>query len=302
MDFNEACLNLNLPPIFTLSTLKKQYRMMSLKYHPDKHMPDTSGFYCNKFKIIAESYQYLYKYLEERDEINIENDNGENNDDSYNSLFTNFLSSFFQKDPILVQNAIQTIIDDCHNLSIKTFEKMERDTAIKLFEFINNYHHVLHISTETVEKIKNIVNSKVENDNMIILNPLLDDLLLDNIYILHFEEEKYYIPLWHDELYYKHKDSQLVVKCIPELPENISLDCDNNIVITMEYKLEHVLQSNTIDYVLGKDTLKIPTRELFIRSIQKYTLKGCGISLIDQSDMYSNKCKSDVIFVIHLMF
>ena len=58
----------------------------------------------------------------------------------------------------------------------------------------------------------------------------------------------------------------------------------------------------TIDYVLGKDTLKIPTRELFMRSIQKYILKGCGISLIDHSDMYSNKCKSDVIFVIHMMF
>jgi len=302
MDFNDACLNLNLTPIFTVCELKKQYRMLSLKYHPDKHMPDADNFYCNKFKIIAESYHYLYTYLEERDGISYESNNDENNDNSYNSLFTEFLSSFFSKDPTLIQNAIQTIISDCHNLSIKTFEKMERGTAIKLFEFINNYHHVLHISTETVEKIKNIVNSKVENDNMIILNPLLDDLLLDNIYILHFEEEKYYIPLWHDELYYKHKDSQLVVKCIPELPENISLDCDNNIVITMEYKLEHVLQSNTIDYVLGKDTLKIPTRELFIRSIQKYTLKGCGISLIDQSDMYSNKCKSDVIFVIHLMF
>ena len=62
MDFNEACLNLNLTPIFTSLELKKQYRMMSLKYHPDKHMPDTDGFYSNKFKIIAESYQYLHKY------------------------------------------------------------------------------------------------------------------------------------------------------------------------------------------------------------------------------------------------
>ena len=93
---------------------------------------------------------------------------------------------------------------------------MDRDTAIKLFEFINDYHHVLHISSDTVDKIKIIVNDKVENDNMVILNPLLDDLLLDNIYILHFEEQKYYVPLWHDELYYNHKDNQLVVKCLPE--------------------------------------------------------------------------------------
>ena len=221
-------------------------------------MPDIDDFYCNKFKIIAESYQYLYKYLEERDGINGEINKDENNDDSYNSLFTGFLSSFFMKDPILVENTIQTIINDCHNLSLNTFEKMDRDTAIKLFEFINNYHHILHISSDTVEKIKIIVNDKVENDNMVILNPLLDDLLLDNIYILHFEEQKYYVPLWHDELYYNHKDNQLVVKCLPELPDNISLDNYNNLIITIEYKLEHMIQQDTIDYSLGKEILKIP--------------------------------------------
>ena len=156
MDFNEACLNLNLNTVFTSTELKKQYRLMSLKYHPDKHMPDKDGFYCNKFRIISDSYHYLYKYLEDRDGINDENNIGENNDDSYNSLFTGFLSSFFLKDPVQVQNVLQTILNDCHNLSIKTFEKMDRDTAIKLFEFINNYHHVLHISSETVDKLSTV--------------------------------------------------------------------------------------------------------------------------------------------------
>ena len=293
MDFNEACLNLQLNTPFNLTELKKQYRIMSLKYHPDKHIPDVDGFYCDKFKTINESYNHLCSYLEY-------NNNTCNEEITYTSLYTDFLSSYFSKDFDHIQTLIQTIINDCHNLSIKSFENMDKNTAIQVFEFINTYQHILHISNETVEKIKQIINDKVEHDNVVILNPSLNDLLNDNIYILSFEEQKYYVPLWHDEIYYNHNNNQLVVKCMPELTDNISLDNNNNLIIAISHSLTQMLQTPHIEYQLGNDCLLIPTRELYIRKIQKYIIKYKGISLIDHKDIYNNKCKSDVIFLINL--
>ena len=66
---------------------------------------------------------------------------------------------------------------------------MDKEKAMQIFEFINKYQHILYIPSSTVEKIKNIINEKMENDHIIILNPQLEDLFHDNVYILEFEEE-----------------------------------------------------------------------------------------------------------------
>jgi hypothetical protein len=64
MDFEKACLHLQIHQPFSLNELKKQYRMMALKYHPDKHMPDNDSYYANKFKGINEAYAFLNSHVE----------------------------------------------------------------------------------------------------------------------------------------------------------------------------------------------------------------------------------------------
>jgi len=269
--------------------------MLALKYHPDKHVPDTDKFYATKFKEIHASYDYLNTFLEENKELPSSVDESD-----YNSLFADFLSSFFTNNQPDVQSIIRTIIVDCHNLSIKLFENLDKEKAIQIFEFINTYQHILYISSETVEKIKNIINEKIENDNIIILNPNLDDLMADNIYMLDFEGEKYYVPLWHDEIYYKHKNNDLVIKCIPELPENISLDDNNNILITVYDTIASVINMEYISCTVGKGVYNIPVRELKIQKTQNYVIKRQGISLIKPTNVYDNTDKSNIIFVVHL--
>ena len=294
MNFNKACSILQINSTFSEIDLKKAYRIMALKHHPDKN-PNNQKESEEKFKEIQESYEYLNNYLQynkEKKDIKLD----------YNSIFSDFLSSFFNNGSPEVNNIVNSILRDGENASIKLFEKLDKDKAIKIFEFINTYQHILYVSKETVDKLKEIINQKIENDNMIILNPSLEDLLNDNIYVLTFEEEKYFIPLWHDEIYYKNKknNNDIVVKCIPELPDNISLDNNNNLIINVTFSISEILNKEYITYNIGNISYDINVTKLHVKSIQQYLIKGKGISLIQSNDIYDNTKKGNVIFQIHL--
>ena len=300
MDFNTACMNLNINSPFSKEKLKKQYRIMALKNHPDKH-PDNIEHYTEKFKEIGQSYEFLNNLNINDDNSNNSNDNSSEINSNYNDIFIKFLSTIFTNNYSDVKDIINTIIGDCQNISIKIFENMDKEKSIKFFEFINKYKDILHIPRSTVDKINNIINEKIINDNIIIINPSLDDLINDNIYILDFETEKYYVPLWHDEIYYKHKESDLIIKCMPDLPENISLDNDNNIIIEIKISIQLLLNYEYYPYKLGTQEYSIPINELRIKKKQSYILKQKGISLINNSNMYDNSLKSNIIFIIQLI-
>lgn len=294
MNFNKACSILQINSTFSEIDLKKAYRIMALKHHPDKN-PNNQKESEEKFKEIQESYEYLNNYLQynkEKKDIKLD----------YNSIFSDFLSSFFTNGSPEINNIVTSILRDGQNASIKLFEKLDKDKAIKIFEFINTYQHILYVSKETVDKLKEIINKKIENDNMIIINPSLEDLLNDNIYVLTFEEEKYFIPLWHDEIYYKNKknNNDIVVKCIPELPDNISLDNNNNLIINVTFSISEILNKEYITYNIGNISYDINVTKLHVKSIQQYLIKGKGISLIQSNEIYDNTKKGNVIFQIHL--
>lgn len=294
MNFNKACSILQINSTFSEIDLKKAYRIMALKHHPDKN-PNNQKESEEKFKEIQESYEYLNNYLQynkEKKDIKLD----------YNSIFSDFLSSFFTNGSPEINNIVTSILRDGQNASIKLFEKLDKDKAIKIFEFINTYQHILYVSKKTVDKLKEIINKKIENDNMIILNPSLEDLLNDNIYVLTFEEEKYFIPLWHDEIYYKNKknNNDIVVKCIPELPDNISLDNNNNLIINVTFSISEILNKEYVTYNIGTISYDINVTKLHVKSIQQYLIKGKGISLIQSNEIYDNTKKGNVIFQIHL--
>ena len=306
MNFNIACMTLEITSPFSLTDLKRQYRIMALKNHPDKHVPDVGNMYADKFKKIGASYEYLTNFLENssyEQEYDGKKNNSFSNDDTmdYNSLFTGFLSSFFSSNHSDVQEIISTILSGCQNISVTLFENMDKDRAIKIFEFINTYHHILYIPTNIVEKIKDIIIDKIKDDNIIILNPSFNDLLNDNIYMMDFEDEKYYVPLWHDEIYYKHNGNNLIVKCIPDLPENITLDNDNNLIINIYENISDIFNVEKISCGnYGGSDIYIPVDELKIVKLQKYVFKNIGISTINHTDMYDNTYKSNIVFIIHI--
>mgnify|MGYP003682509553 FL=1 len=88
---------------------------------------------------------------------------------------------------------------------------------------------------------------------------------------------------------------------MPDLPEDISLDNDNNIIIDIKISIQLLLNYEYYPYKLGTQEYSIPINELKIKKKQSYILKQKGISLINNNNMYDNSLKSNIIFIIQLI-
>jgi hypothetical protein len=117
------------------------------------------------------------------------------------------------------------------------------------------------------------------------------------------------VPLWHNELYFDSQDtetntnnkSEIIVLCNPELPENISIDEDNNIHIELKIEAnkmsELILGGQDIIVNLGSNNkqINIPLKQLYMKKEQYYTIRCEGITQILENDIYNISCKGDII-------
>lgn len=273
--------------------------MLALKYHPDKNR-DTVAESTTMFNNIKQAYEYLL--LREEDDVLIEDlDNeyagygygyggsyyGDGATGTYDTLFNMFITSLFRQaagnnrngsggiNPnhmAAIMTIVRSIASDCKAMSLKLFEGLDKMTALQIYEIIQQYHDVLHISDENLAEFTGIMKRKMEDDDIVILKPTLDDVLHDKIYVLDFEGKKYYIPLWHNELYYKIDDKRdLIVKCIPELPANVTLDANNDMYIDVRVPLtKELLEQQWIDVSVGSSSkvYQIRVSDLLLRRNQ----------------------------------
>lgn len=285
MNFKKASELLDLSQPFSLHDLKKNYRTKALITHPDKNpdCPDAN----KKFQEVNEAYQYLILYLEVKNEdINTD----------YQSLLDKFLQSLQTKDldKQLIRNLLNNIGKDCQNLSLKIFQNMEKGKAVDIYQIVVKYQKILHISDETTDKMAEIIREKIKDDNIIILNPTLGDLFKNNIYKLEFQGEIFYIPLWHSELHYEISKTNLIVKCIPDIPKHVSIDQYNNVHISLTLPSVGIFCREKIEFKLGETEFSIPMEKLFIKKYQTYCLKRKGISLIYEDDVYNIEQKGHI--------
>ena len=166
--------------------------------------------------------------------------------------------------------------------------------------FLYKYKKILHINDETLTMIKNIVFEKCEGSEVFILNPSIDDLFENNLYKLDVNNKIYIVPLWHNELYFDGVDGEIIVKCNPELPDNIYIDTNNNIVVNICIELRNtLLASPEVLFFIGKKQFAIPMDKITIQRNQTIILKEKGISKIQYGDsmisnMYNVNNKSDI--------
>ena len=146
-----------------------------------------------------------------------------------------------------------------------------------------------------------ITKNKYKYDECIILHPTIDNLLNDNIYRLRLVEHLYNVPLWHNELLYDHYGNDIYVKCYPILPENMSIDLDNNLHIDIEYRIIDIFEKSNIDIIIGKKVLTFNTSSLHLSKTQTLTFSREGISKINTKDVYDVSNRANIILHITLI-
>ena len=317
MDIKHALEVLNLKSNYTLEELKKSYRLRAMKHHPDKN--NNSEESCEKFKEINNAYLCLYNLSVSLGSHASHMDSGDEDStgaESYMSIFRIFMQSLLQKmytnisqdnAKVTIDMIIKIIVEDCHELSLKMFEDMDKETAYTIYEIIHKYHVVFHISNEKLLLFEKIIRKKMELDNLVIISVSLDDLLGDNnIYVLEHDDKKYYIPLWHTELYYKIGENQnipidLIVRCMPTTPSHIYIDTNNDIYIDLRMKIAELLEKKHISFQIGSKHFTIPAGVLYVKENQTYVLKGQGIPIIHSKNMYDTSEKSSIFVNIELL-
>jgi len=284
--------------------IKKKYRMMALKYHPDKNNSSDSA---EKFQEIHQAYEYLLKY-ENNNFFEIIDDSDSDDEDisdknSYSWVLYSFLKNVLQKESYnnLFYTIIQRLSTTCEKTALETLEKIDKKTLIKIHEIMNIHRDVLHFDDFFYEKIDEIIKNKIKNDECIILNPVLNDLFENNLYKLNINENIYIIPLWHHELVYDNAGCDIYVKCNPMLPENIEIDSNNNIHVRLRYNINELLDVEKVDIGISKNPIYLYPSQLKITKSQTILLREQGISKINQNDIYDITKKSDIYLNIRLL-
>jgi len=288
----------------TLEYLKKQYRKLALKNHPDKN--ENTQASNEKFIQINDAYNYLKGELAHLDK---HSENIVDNDDT-SSIYFDILHKFAQ--PLfegnyneIISQVISNIITTGKKLSETIFDELDRDTALNIYTFLSNNKQTLHIHEMVLDKIRDIVVNKYTNVEIYKLNPSINDLLNNNLYKLYINNELFLVPLWHNETFFDFSGCEIIVISEPELPNGITIDEDNNILIDVFISLQNDLPRLLFDIEMpfkvniGEKEYGIPLSKLYMKKEQQHRIKNSGLTKI-KKDIYDISEKSDIIVTIYI--
>jgi curved DNA-binding protein CbpA len=293
MNYNKACKILNISKDeLTIDTLKKQYRLNALLFHPDKNKSEDAS---EKFQDVQNAYEYLLKHIN----MDINSDIFQE-DNTYISILADFLKNVMKNDVQhqIFYTIIQKISTTCEEKALKTLEKIDKKLLIKIYELLNSQREVLHFSNDFLVKIKDLLNNKIKNDECIILNPIISDLFENNVYKLKVRDFTYVVPLWHHELVYDNSGNDIYVKCIPIINDDVEIDDKNNIIIDLKYTIQDLWNKDNVEFKIGERCFYFSPSQLKIKKTQTIVLKEQGISKINTVEIYDITQKSDII--LHL--
>ena len=318
MNIKDARTILGVSRDCSLTELNKRYRILALRLHPDKNgdTPDATV----AFQELNEAYQTLLPGA--KNTVNDPTDEANADNDTYSNIFMNFMKSLFKgkgncKKDGMNQNQNQVLLDLLHRIvhdyasvSVNAaLDSLDPAVLFQLYETLEQYNSAVSMDARIFEEITRIIREKMQNNNIIILKPSLKDVIQNNISVLQFGGQTFYVPLWHSELHYRIQDSdekQLIVKCMPVLPDHMSIDANNELHIDVRVDIKEML--NLSPGVLriplyDSECVELQVRELHIQSRQTIILRNNihGISLICANDIYDVSNKAPICVHVQLV-
>ena len=294
MNFQKACkiLDINDKQELNVDELKHKYKLYALKFHPDKNKSIDA---TEKFQEINSAYQYLCSHDIELNEPYQENT-------SYSDILFTFMNSIIpiDKDTNVIHIIIQKLTHVCESKSHDFLDKLDKDTLIKIYDVINTNKDIFHIKDEYITKIENIINNKIQKDEVIILNPTLEDLFDNNLYRLTLDKNTYIIPLWHHELQYDNNGKDLYVRCNPVLLDDIEIDETNDIHVYKSYKIHEIWGKQDIEIEIGNRIFPIEAYELKFIENQTVFILDSGISRPNVKNIYDISMLSTIYIHVTL--
>lgn len=262
--------------------IKKAYRAKALRYHPDKNRTEDAN---ERFQEIHEAYKYLNGSILEE----------ESND--YKSLLKSFLRTWITSENDVLHEWIRRITCICEEKALHLLEKIDKHILKMIYDLISKNREIMNITEDFIEKMGDILKSKFENDERIILHPFLDDL--ENIYKLYVDDEIYLVPLWHHHLIYDAKDGkEIYVDCYPLLPEHIWLDEYNNVHIDLIKDILELWKQDVVYVDLGSRKINIDKTQIRFMETQIITILNSGISIMHPNNLYDITQKGNIY--VHL--
>lgn len=286
MNRKTACKILHLDEKYNDNDLKRQYRLMALKFHPDKNKDkDTTSDFQN--------IQLAYVFLSEL--------NNRPRTEDEKTFFTNFENY----DEIL-KCFVNFVIKN--KFSLKLLLELDIEVLVLIVNLLNGYienqnwiiykEHIIKIKTE-VERIIEERNISIET---VFLEPTIDDLFEQKIFCLKRNEQIYLVPLWHTEMTFKDiSNDTFIVRCEPNLDDHLDIDEYNNVIIHLKYEIANLLDNENIQFNIGKKEFKIHVDDVMIKREQSLMYPHLGIPRINDKDFEKNIEIGDVVVRLTLV-